>query len=83
MSKQIALSTNQLGVVAMSKENLALDVPVMSQEKFAEKVGVTADTIRGMVDTKALDTVKIGKRRWINLAALTQKCLEGISNTAK
>ncbi len=67
----------------MFKENLTIDVPVMSQEKFAEKVGVTTDTIRGMVDTKALDTVKIGKRRWINLASLTHKCLESISSTAK
>jgi Helix-turn-helix domain len=57
-------------------DSIAIQVPVMTQERFAEKAGVSKATIRGMVETKQLPSKKIGKRRFINIAALTSDCLK-------
>jgi hypothetical protein len=54
---------------------LVLDSPVMSQEKFAEKLQLTPGVVRGLVQTKQLPTKKIGRYRFINIAALTAECL--------
>jgi hypothetical protein len=63
---------------------VAIDVPVMSQEVFAHKVGLTPDTVRGMVEKQSLPTVKKGRHRLINIAALTSDCLqEAISNSTR
>jgi hypothetical protein len=54
---------------------LVLDSPVMSQEKFAEKLQLTKGVVRGLVQTNQLPTKKIGRYRFINIAALTAECL--------
>ena len=56
-------------------QNVTIETPVMTQELFAQKAGVSKDTVRGMVETKQLPSKKIGKRRFINIAALTSQCL--------
>lgn len=58
-----------------NNSSVAINVPVMTQESFAEKTGVSKDTIRGLVGTKQLPTKKIGRHRFINIAALTSECL--------
>lgn len=55
---------------------VAIDVPVMSQEVFADKVGLSHDTIRGMVEKNHLPTKKVGRYRFINIASLTSDCLQ-------
>lgn len=60
---------------------LLIDTPVMTQELFAEKTGVSKDTIRGMIATNALPTRKLGKRRFINVAKLTSDCLQDASSS--
>lgn len=54
---------------------LVLDSPVMSQEKFAEKLQLTKGVVRGLVQTNQLPTKKVGRYRFINIAALTAECL--------
>lgn len=50
-------------------------VPIMEWVKFAESVGLPSDVIRGLLDKEHLPAIKFGKRRFVNLARLTQMCL--------
>lgn len=63
----------------MSSTNVAIETPVMTKEMFAKKVGLSEQTIKGMVYANSLPTVKCGKHRLINIAALTTACLERIT----
>lgn len=47
----------------------------MEWVRFAESVGLPPDVIRGMLDKEHLPSIKIGKRRFVNLVLLTQMCL--------
>jgi hypothetical protein len=49
--------------------------PVMDPSYFARISGFTEDTVRGQVDRNNIPTVKIGRLRVINVAALTANCL--------
>ena len=57
---------------------LLMAVPVMTKERFAELVGVEVGVIRGMLDRGYLPTKKIGRHRFVNVAALQVDCLENI-----
>lgn len=50
--------------------NLSVIPPVCSQEQCATFMGVSKDTVRGLVETDALPTVKIGRQRFINFQRL-------------
>lgn len=50
-----------------------LFVPVMTIERFAELVGLTAKTVEAQVHRGYYPTTKIGKRRMINVAAYYQE----------
>lgn len=50
--------------------------PVVTRFLFAQMTGLTPDHVRGMIDRGLLPTVKLGRQRLINLALLTQQCLE-------
>lgn len=45
-------------------------LPEISQAKYAEMIGVSSDTVRGMVQRGHLPTIKRGKHRLINLALI-------------
>jgi excisionase family DNA binding protein len=66
------MSSNQ----SITVSQVAIDSPVMTKEMFAQKVGLSTETIRGMIYSNALPTVKRGKHRLINIAALTDQCLQ-------
>jgi hypothetical protein len=51
-------------------------VPVMTQEKFADKTGLRPDQVRGQVARGHLPSVKVGKLRMVNLVQLARTCLE-------
>ena len=51
-------------------------IPVMTQERFSQLCGLTESTIRGMIDKGHLPTTKIGKRRMIDIVALTHQLIE-------
>ena len=54
---------------------LLIAVPVMTKERFAELVGVEVGVVRGMLDRGYLPTIKIGRHRFVNVAALQARCL--------
>lgn len=51
-------------------------VPLMHWRRFAEMVGLEEGVVRGLCDKGYLPVVNQGKYRFINLALLTQRCLE-------
>lgn len=52
-------------------------VPVMAADRFAELVGVSSEVVRGWIDKGYLSTMKIGRYRLVNLAALQREALQG------
>jgi len=60
---------------------LLIAVPVMTKERFAELVGVEVGVVRGMLDRSYLPSIKIGRHRFINVAALQARCLAENSET--
>ena len=51
-------------------------VPVRERERFAALVGIELGVVNGWIDRGYVPTVKIGRYRLINLAALTREALE-------
>lgn len=56
----------------------SIDTPVLTQEQFAVRVGLPVDVIRGMIERQQLPSKKYGKRRLVNIAAITAECLKEI-----
>lgn len=54
---------------------LPVFVPILTQQKFSESTGIEIGVIEGWIKRGYIDTVKIGKRRLINIAALTNELL--------
>lgn len=55
---------------------ILITTPVMTIELFAERAGVSPASARSMVHSNFLPTIKKGKRRFINMVALTNECLQ-------
>ncbi|HEX7047769.1 MAG TPA: hypothetical protein VF275_09405 [Gammaproteobacteria bacterium] len=60
---------------------LLVATPVMTKERFADLVGVEVGVVRGMLDRGYLPSVKIGRHRLVNVAALQARCLKGDSES--
>ena len=54
---------------------LPVFVPVLTIDKFAESAGVTKRVVTGWIDRGQIETYKIGKRRMINIAAMTKELI--------
>ncbi len=50
---------------------------LLTIEKFAKSVGVSVDTVNGWIRTNQLPTIKIGKRRLINMHKVNHKLCTG------
>jgi len=48
-------------------------VPTLTIEKYANSIGVSPDVVDGWVKRGYIPTVKIGRRRLINIAAMTRE----------
>ena len=66
----------------MTEPNINLDitktpvfVPLMSPIQFSETTGVEIGVLTGWISRGYIQTVKIGKRRLINVAALTNELM--------
>ncbi|MCF6190355.1 MAG: helix-turn-helix domain-containing protein [Cocleimonas sp.] len=55
--------------------NLPIFVPVLTIDKFAKAIGVTRRVVTNWIDQGHIDTLKIGKRRVINIAAMTKELI--------
>lgn len=49
--------------------------PLMDRRRFAQAVGVTAETVEGWIARRELPMVKIGRRNLVNVAAIHRRCL--------
>lgn len=45
-------------------------IPVLTKERFAAQVGVSVDVVRGWIARGMVPTVRIGRRRLVNVAAM-------------
>jgi excisionase family DNA binding protein len=64
----------------MKEPQIALDtiaipvfVPTLTIEKYAHSIGVSPDVVDGWIKRGYIPTVKIGRRRLVNIAALTRE----------
>ena len=57
------------------QSRISLEITEITVEKYAEKTGVSIETVRGWIKTGKLPTVKVGKRRMVNLVARAHECL--------
>ncbi|MEA1080762.1 helix-turn-helix domain-containing protein [Marinobacter qingdaonensis] len=48
----------------------------MTQERFAQLTGLTEGQVRGMIEKGHLPSLKIGKPRMVNIAALSQDAMD-------
>lgn len=63
-----------LSLTFMAMQILTFElVPVLSKERFAELVGVSSDVVRGWIARGMVPTVRIGRRRLVNVAAMQKE----------
>lgn len=75
----------QTGVVGLNLDGdgsltVIRNAPLCTQDAFSQLLGsddVTADVVRGWVETATIPTVKIGRRRLVNLAQITRDLERG------
>lgn len=60
---------------------LSLQSPAVVPDHFAEITGLSKDTVRGMLNKGQLRTVKVGRRRMVNMLHVWLLCLKGIDFT--
>ena len=53
-------------------------LPILTAEKFAEAVGLPIGVVEAQLDRRLLPCLRIGKRIFINIEALRQKCLSEV-----
>ena len=75
------MSNEKLSLVAAARvqttAGLALvSAPVVTIEKYVEITGQEDGVVRGHIEKGYLPTIKIGKRRLVNLVALSVECLQ-------
>lgn len=63
----------------MSEFVFFVESPLLTAEKYAEKIGVSTDSVRSKISTGAIPTVKQGKHRLVNYALIVKQSLEAES----
>ncbi len=58
------------------KQIILIATPVMSQERYAQLTGLTEGQVRGQIEKGQLPSLKIGRVRMVNIAALSQRALD-------
>jgi len=53
-----------------------ISTPVMTQERFSQLSGLTEGQVRGQIEKGHLPSIKIGRIRLVNIAALSQEALD-------
>ena len=69
-------SVAECKTVDEQKQIILLATPVMTQERFAQLTGLTEGQVRGMIEKGHLPSLKIGKPRLVNIAAISQDALD-------
>ena len=61
---------------------IMIGIPEMTIEQYAQQVGVSTRTVEGWVAKGLLPSIKVGKRRLVNMAARTIYCIRCIPEDA-
>jgi len=72
----VQFSVAECKTVDEQKQIILIATPVMTQERFAQLTGLTEGQVRGMIEKGHLPSLKIGKPRLVNIAALSQDALD-------
>ena len=59
----------------ISTPNNQLNSPIVTIEKFSDISGLTVGSIRALIGRGILPTIKVGKRRMINVALIEKEAL--------
>jgi excisionase family DNA binding protein len=59
----------------MPERWVTITVPEMTVERYAQQVGVTTRTVEGWIAKGYIPTIKMGRRRLVNVAARMRECL--------
>ena len=60
----------------MNKLIVHIDTPYMTAQQYAERVGLTPDSVRSKINLGHIPTVKQGRSRLVNFALLMKEALE-------
>ncbi len=69
-------SVTECKTVDEQKHVILIATPVMTQERFAQLSGLTEGQVRGQIEKGHLPSLKIGRVRLVNVAALSQDALD-------
>lgn len=58
------------------QHQISVSIPLLSQEQFSILTGLPTEVVRGWISKGHIPTVKIGRRRLVNMARLTQEMIE-------
>ena len=58
------------------KQIILLATPVMTQDRYAQLTGLTEGQVRGQIEKGHLPSLKIGRVRMVNIAALSQQAMD-------
>ncbi len=53
----------------------AINMPLLSRERFADLLGISHDTVRAACDRGLWPTIHVGRRVFVNLEAVRAQCL--------
>lgn len=73
---QVAMSKNMQEPAEKTPFQSNVIGPIVTKEMFSAATGLRVDQVRGMMSNGYLPTLKVGKHRMINIALLTQECLQ-------
>ncbi len=60
----------------MTDKTIMIPVPEMTIEQYAQHVGVSVRTVEGWIAKDHLPSIKVGRRRLVNVLARAQVCQE-------
>jgi len=69
-------SVTECKTVDEQKHVILIATPVMTQERFSQLSGLTEGQVRGQIEKGHLPSLKIGRVRLVNVAALSQDALD-------
>ncbi|WP_228739351.1 hypothetical protein [Marinobacter arenosus] len=75
-ASSILESVAECKTVDEQKQIILIATPVMTQDRYAQLTGLTEGQVRGQIEKGHLPSLKIGRVRMVNIAALSQQALD-------
>ena len=72
----VQISVAECKTVDEQKPIILLATPVMTQDCYAQPTGLTEGQVGGQIEKGHLPSLKIGRVRMVNIAALSQQAMD-------